>query len=384
MQGDPESSVDNTPGCGGSRTIGRRTLTGTAGERYHHAGRLNSACERPALPRMDASKVAAQNRAGESLDSDALVPRRWAHATVSSPMNCRSCGYDLRGLDASSRCPECGLDIWATVVHSVDPAASRLPSLRNPRAVGNSLVVLTACMFLGGLLMALPSVSEALRDAAGPGGSPGSAWWARLPGLTWEFALPLIVLGVWGLWALAPPRGAEPHGPVWDDIWRVAVGYAGWLACATMLASITPQFAITQRHSRLVLGLAAGVFAMIGLAGLRGVFRVIGQRTREYRRLKGGRQSIELIMPAIAGAMVGELLTHLSRYEWFPPAWRFSVSTLGQVVLAMSMFMVLIGVAYLVVNAWLIRRALRRPPPAIDEVLLPQMPNDTWLPDRED
>jgi len=46
--------------------------------------------------------------------------------------------------------------------------------------------------------------------------------------------------------------------------------------------------------------------------------------------------------------------------------------------------MVLIGLAYLVVNAWSIRRALRRPPPALDEVLLPRIPNETWLPDRED
>ena len=194
----------------------------------------------------------------------------------------------------------------------------------------------------------------------------------------------LIVVGVWGVWSLAPPRRAEPHGPVWDDIWRLGVGYVGWLACATMLANISDPQAVTQRHPRLVLALAAGAFAIIGMFGLRGVFRVIGQRSREYRRMKGGRQSVELIMPAIGAAMLGDLLSHLSRFEWFPTSWRFAVQTLGRVVLAMSMFMILIGLAYLVVNAWSIRKALRRPPPAMDEVLLPQMPNDTWVPDRED
>ena len=67
-----------------------------------------------------------------------MVPRRWAHATVSASLHCRHCGYDLRGLDASGRCPECGFDVWSSVVHTVDPTSSRLPSLRNPIAVGNA------------------------------------------------------------------------------------------------------------------------------------------------------------------------------------------------------------------------------------------------------
>lgn len=317
---------------------------------------------------------------------DALVPRRWAHATVSASMHCRNCGYDLRGLDASGRCPECGLDIWPTVVHTVDPTSSRLPSLRNPTAVGNALALLTLCMFLGALLMALPWVASALSDMQTDGGSSNRAeqWWDRLPGLDWHYALLLIVAGIWGVWTLAPPRGSEPHGPVWDDIWRLVVGYSGWLASATMLARISDAQAVTQRHPRLVLALAAGVFAIIGLFGLRGAFRVIGQRSREYRRMKGGRQSVELIMPAIGAAMLGSLIAHLSRFSWFPVSWRFSVQTIGRVLAAVGMLMVLIGLAYLVVNAWAIRNALRKPPPALDEVLLPRMPNDTWLPDRED
>ena len=91
-----------------------------------------------------------------------------------------------------------------------------------------------------------------------------------------------------------------------------------------------------------------------------------------------------LIMLAVGGAMLGNVIGHLSRAAWLAGPWRFGVHTIGSVVLAMSMFMVLIGLAYLVVNAWWIRRALLSPPPALDEVLLPRMPNDTWLPDRED
>src|SRR5438477_2160642 len=73
----------------------------------------------------------------------------WSHATVITPIHCRQCGYYLRGLRADSRCPECGLEIWQSVLHTVDPAASRLPMLRNPRAVGDGIFVLTMCMLLG-------------------------------------------------------------------------------------------------------------------------------------------------------------------------------------------------------------------------------------------
>lgn len=301
-------------------------------------------------------------------------------------MHCRNCGYDLRGLDASSRCPECGLDIWSTVVHTIDPASSRLPSLRNPIAVGNAILLLTVCMFIGVALMILPTLGDALAQtqAQRGGGTGAEPWWEQLPWLTWRYALLLILAGLWGVRTLAPPRGNEPQGPVWDDIWRLSVGYVGWIACATMLARISESQAVSQRHPRLVLAMAAGVFAMIGLYGLRGAFRVIGQRSREYRRMRGGRQSIELIIPAVLGAMVGVLIIHLTRFEWFPGSWRYGMQMVGRVLAGASLFMILIGMAYLVANAWSIRAALRRPPPAIDQVLMPRMPNDTWVPDRED
>jgi hypothetical protein len=297
-------------------------------------------------------------------------------------MHCRNCGHDLRGLDASGRCSECGLDVWSTVIHTVDPAASRLPSVRNPLAVGNSLVVLTACMFAGALLMCVPSIVMAVEDADLYDG--GRSWWNRLPGLHWQSALVLIIAGGWAVWNLAPPRGSEPHGPVWDDIWRLAVGYVGWIACAAMLAGVLGLQTSGSRSARIVLGLAAGAFALIGMFGLRGVFRLIGQRSREYRRMKAHRQSVDLMMLAVAGAMLGNLIDHASHATWLAAPWRLTVHTIGSALLAMSMFMLVVGLAYLVANAWWIRQALLRPPPALDEVLLPRMPNDTWLPDRED
>jgi hypothetical protein len=186
---------------------------------------------------------------------------------------------------------------------------------------------------------------------------------------------------VWAIWALAPPRGAEPHGPVWDDIWRLLIGYCGWIVVATMLVELSGHQSATSRHPRLVLSLAVGTFAIIGLLGLRGVFRLIGQRSREYRRMLGSRQSVDLMMVVVAGAVAGQVMVYLSR---FSGSARLAISTLGSVLLAACLLMGLIGLGYLVLNAWWIRGALRRPPPHLDEILQARMPNETWAMDRED
>ncbi len=70
---------------------------------------------------------------------------------------------------------------------------------------------------------------------------------------------------------------------------------------------------------------------------------------------------------ALAGVVLGELLG-------MGPAMSSRtggglLATIGMVVTWISTLMLLIGLAYLVVNGWWIRRALCRPPPALDEIL---------------
>ena len=129
-----------------------------------------------------------------------------------------------------------------------------------------------------------------------------------------------------------------------------------------------------------MLHMAVAVTATVGLLGLRGVLGVIGRRSREYRRSRGGRQGVEAMLAAIAGGLIGASIRHMAIVRFIPMNWRF----MGAVVLWTSTLMVAIGLIYMVVNAWWIRQALRKPPPPMDQVVLPPLPADTWIPDRED
>jgi hypothetical protein len=303
----------------------------------------------------------------------ASVAPHWADGIVLESLHCRKCGYDLRGLRADSRCPECGLEIWTSVEHTVDPAASHLPTLRNPRAVGNSLVALTACMLAGALLMLWPGVNGFLS-------SRGRSMLPEMPLAFWIAAATIATIGWWSMRTLAPPRGAEPNGTIWNDIWRIVVGFTGGLGFGCAWSLFLDVAGMTGIRQRLVVHLATVVLATIGLVGLRGVLNVIGYRSREYRRSQGGRQNVELIIAAIATGFAGAILYYLCRMGWLPREWANVMRTLVWA----SHFMVLIGLAYLVMNAWWIRRSLRKPPPPLDQVLAPNLPPDTWIPDREE
>ena len=307
----------------------------------------------------------------------------WSSAVIAHELHCRKCGYDLRGLTANGRCPECGIEIWESVIATVDPAAARMPSLRNPKAVGNALVLFTLCTLAGLLLLVMPSLQQMIRQWST---SPNVLWIVNGPTMTWPYALVLMVVGLYAVWLLAPPRRSEPSGAVWIDLGRMSVGYVGWLAFSALWIEISDT-ALAVRlgaEQRVVIHLAAAVFATIGLIGVRGVLRVVGQRSREYRRSKGSRQSVELIILAIATGWMGELAEYAAGLTWFPGDWRAEMRTVSTMIVWVSSLLVLIGLLYLFANAWWIRQALRKPPPAFDQVLIPALPPDTWIPDREE
>ena len=297
------------------------------------------------------------------------LPSSLSHAHVAAPLPCRWCGYDLRGLSASGRCPECGARTWDTVIRALDPDAARLPRLRNPAAVGDGLFWLMVC----GLFAMLAAIARPLAqwlDQLGSSRLRGFSMWTPpwfdiLAGALGALALVSIIL-------FKPPRGKEESGPVRRDLTFLALGIAAWSAIFILLGMWSMTSRWMNSDMALLLRLLASIAAIVALFGARGILGIIGQRSREYRTSRGGRQGLEAMIAAIGAAAVGRLIRHFADAGMLPTA----AITMGNMIIWISTGLALVGMVYLVINAWWIRRALRQPPSTIDELLVPGSPED--------
>lgn len=285
-------------------------------------------------------------------------------AALTRAVYCRHCGYDLRGLLVDGACPECGHAIWDTVRWVVDPALHRLPALRNPRRVGDALFLIVACLWAALLLIVARPAALAI-DALRSAGT-GAADWTP-PHLT-AVAGAMVLLALWPSVVLAPPRGEEATGVVRPAIRLLLIGLValgsllmvGWFGAPdrvlTILAYRIPTVAC----------------AIVILIALRRILVVIGERSREFRTARGGRQRIPAMIAATAGVGLGQVVrlsAELLGGYGAGPRTAAALDTLGMVVGWISTLMLIVGMCYLLVNASWIRTALRRPPPTLDELL---------------
>ncbi len=163
---------------------------------------------------------------------------------------------------------------------------------------------------------------------------------------------------------LAPPTGEEPGSSVWRDVRWLGAGLTGW--SMLILAVWLLEYTAAPRWAILALWPGIAAVAVAGLVGLRGVLGTIGLRSRDYRTAKGGRQGIRAMIAATIGMAAGQVLRLLADAMNLD-----ALATLGVVATSICTLMVVIGLLYLVVNAWWIRRSLRCPPPRLEEILGP-------------
>jgi len=288
---------------------------------------------------------------------------------------CRDCGYDLRGLPLGGVCPECGTPVWQTILALIDPETSRLPRLRNPRAVGNGLLLCAVCLLLIPVLLGL---GPALRGLCGLLSLPGPS-----PDVVDLFGLGAAAAAFIGFFAgqdLGPRKDDPFSSGVRRQLLYMAMGFAvtgtsvlflvlgGWYRIRLSGRGWIPHEAISL--SLLAVATLGGVlFAVLAFGA---VLRTVGERSREYRTNLAARQRTRDLGLAIAIVIVLECLRLNATAHDYPGA------ALLAATLAIAAFsMVIIGFAYLSLNCYWIRRSLRRPPPTILELItpLPEVPS---------
>lgn len=274
-------------------------------------------------------------------------------------MHCRRCGYDLKGLAASGRCPECGLTVRETLTQIVDPAASTLPRLRDPQGTGTGLFGLAATHLVAACLIVLPHAAPALDNVLG---------------LKWTMAgrLPLpprVLAGLVALTAfvwlhlLARAPAEEPSASARRTLRWMVLGQLWWAATVGVPA-LVEHLGHTQRELIAPLEALSVPGAVAAFMGLRGLLMIIGLRSRAYRTARGGRQSIDALVAAIVAGAAGNLINAAG-------VWKENdlIAAIGATIFGASVLLLLLGLVYLLVNCWWIRAALRRPPPKLGELL---------------
>jgi hypothetical protein len=288
------------------------------------------------------------------------------HRELARSLYCRRCGYNLRGLRLGGQCPECGLDLWETVVSTVDPAASRLPRLHDPRGAGVALVWLAACLVLATLLMLARPVAHRLDETFAPLGEMVLSRFT--PPWLMIIAGAITLAGLWSVWKLASRGDDDAPEEARGGLRRLAVGLVMIGALSILAGLMIPRLDVAPGVSRLPVQAAGHVLMVTALIiimlGLRGVFRAVGQRSREYRTARAGRQRARDMIAAGLGLGIGELVRLVAVAAELEVMQAF-----GTVVVWISTLMLVIGLIYLLVNAIWICTSLRRPPPTLQELL---------------
>ncbi len=296
-----------------------------------------------------------------------------APSIVISSVNCRRCGYDLQGIAATGRCPECGLEVIETLTHVVDPTASRLPRLRDPKGTGDGLVGLTLMHLLVASSLIVPHL-----------------WPALMSILEIRVRIPLIdrvdgqllaagfaAVGTLFVVRLAWAPADEPAAAARTFVRWMLLGQVG-LTGACLLSWAIDRAGVTLFAAQMVSEMLVIPLGVVALFGMRGVLGIVGLRSRAFRTASGGRQSVKALMAALAAILVGGVFVRTSGImgatEIGAGALVDFTHNVGTGLFAGASLLLLVGLAYMLVNTWWIRRSLRTPPPKLGELIGPGHP----------
>jgi len=287
--------------------------------------------------------------------ADGTIDLREKVIAISMP--CVECEYDLRGAPAAGQCAECGASIAEALAHAIDPVAHRLPSLANPRAVGDGLVAAAGAMTAGTVLPLLGLLANLLWS------SPSNDAIAPLRLGTLTATVLVCTLGTFACWAMRPREG----GPLQREARR-----AVRLLAAGMLVLTAGLSLLLWDLEGLSMVLSAveciGLGLLLSLVGLRRVLIEAGRRSRHFRTATLGRQHIA---PVVLAILLSMGLFYGFWLLGFGPADQGMDTALTTLALLwlVATGMLALGLLYLLFNVWWIRVALHRPPPRLLELV---------------
>jgi hypothetical protein len=270
------------------------------------------------------------------------------------------CKYDLAGAPALGKCPECGLEVVATLVRNSDPAVADLVRPQRPRRAAAGVMALALGPFVA---VCVQGVGPALHFVDRLVGR-GSAFPSQIERPVWLVAGLVLAAAAVVVQAGLGARSNRVVRSTAERSLRSATRMLwawGLVLVAGFGVSLLPSMQLRSYASvMLAVQLLPAVLALTwaGVAIGR-----IGAYSRAYREARHGRQSGDLVTATLAGAITLSMI----RPALEPLGYPELADIAGILALVLTALCVL-GLAYLVANAWVIATALRRPRIAVDRL----------------
>lgn len=225
---------------------------------------------------------------------------------------CRRCGYNLRGVEAGGKCPECGDEAWPSIRPLIDISRERFALLHRPRHLALALVAVPLSLLISAGLCWAPYLEAVVRQIRSPGASLLSA-----PSRG-RFAATMIAAGV-ALAAtvvLRQPTGAPPPRSYRLGLRRGRAGVILWGGLLALLfaydAAHPPQaqawadlLQVDGSRSLIRLGLDAAVLFM--LWGFLPIMRLLSVHSLPHRLGGASRQGFSALVAALLTVVAGDV-----------------------------------------------------------------------------
>jgi hypothetical protein len=267
---------------------------------------------------------------------------------------CVRCRYDLAGTYVFGKCPECGLEVLASVAHNADPEVAHLASPETPRAASTAVIALTVAPLLVMLAQGSGPAMRTIDALAGRGTSLPS----QVERPSWA-----VCAAVLAATAFLFARGfSEQRNPTLRAsvgsarVTRLILGLCAWAAVLAAAFGVSLS-GVADKQAFPMMALAAQILPMaFTLLALAPVLGRVGALSRAYREARHGKQGAELL----AGTLVGAIALYVTAGA-VGSTYSEDLYTVATGLSAVLLFLSVLGLAYVTANGWVIAAGLRAP-----------------------
>jgi hypothetical protein len=294
------------------------------------------------------------------------TPQRRASGLIAAELRgdlrCARCAYNLRGLSITTVCPECGVPVRATLLHTVDPLAAELRPVWMPVLTAHAVIVWT----LAALCAAVMVWGLRLVDLLGH-----PAW---LPNAEWM--RPLIVacaaLSGFGALALIRPQSGLPRR-------MTIMSIAGCALYVPLCLSLYRLHAVMDVQAPSPYGISAlprpdrALIRLLELATLGGILLLLRPAARHLQArsflLRTGRvdrQTMAAMIAVLGVIALGDILLLASGAGRGPV--QDILRQIGQLVILIGSMLFTVGLLGMLVDTIRMRAVILEPPLSIEQL----------------